>query len=128
LLPPFQAVLQQGEHGDPRLQLSLLVLLLVGLMAWLTLWEGAFRRTPGKWLLGLEVQDQDGGRPSATALLVRNLFRIELLLPPLWLAGLVTLTVMLLTPRHQRPGDLLARTVVVRRASAPRPALEGQAT
>lgn len=126
LLPPFQA-LAQGDRGlaDPRLQLSLLVLFLVGMLGWLAIWEGVLCRTPGKWLLGLEVQDQDGGRPSAASLLVRNLFRIELLLPPVWLAGLVTLTVMLLTPRHQRPGDILARTVVVRRAQAPRPALQG---
>ena len=124
-VPPFRQALIEGAEGDPRLQLSLLVLLLVALLAWLTAWEALLRRTPGKWLLGLEVQDVDGGPPPASALLVRNLLRIELLLPPVWLAGMLTLMVMLVTPRHQRPGDLLARTVVVRRAAlAPRPVEE----
>lgn len=116
-IPPFRQALVEGAEGDPRLQLSLLVLLLVALLGWLTGWEALVRRTPGKWLLGLEVQDVDGGRPPASALLLRNLFRIELLLPPVWLAGMLTIAIMLVTPRRQRPGDILARTVVVRRAS-----------
>lgn len=116
LLGPLGPLLgaEELERSDARRQLSLAVLALAGGLGWLAAWEGLARRTPGKWLIGLEVADQDGGRPATWALVLRNLFRIELLLPPQWLAGLVTLTVMLVTPRHQRPGDLVARTVVVR--------------
>lgn len=99
---------------DPRAQLALGALFVVALVAYFALLEALFARTPGKRLLDLEVQDLEGGRPSRGALLFRNLFRVELLLPPPYLALLVSLAVMLVSPQRQRPGDLLARTAVRR--------------
>lgn len=66
--------------------------------------------TPGKWLAGLRVRSADGGEASIAAVLIRNLMRlIDYPLFFLTAAGL-----MESTQRHQRLGDLLAGTVVVR--------------
>lgn len=100
--------------ADPRAQLALGAMFVVALVTYFALFEALFARTPGKRLLDLEVQDLEGGRPTRAALLFRNLFRIELLLPPPYLAMLVSLVVMLVSPHRQRPGDLLARTAVRR--------------
>ena len=47
-------------------------------------------------------------------MIYRNVFRIELLVPLPYLVPLLSLLVMISTPHNQRPGDLLARTVVRR--------------
>jgi uncharacterized RDD family membrane protein YckC len=84
------------------------------LVAYLTGFELVFARTPGKHLMGLEVQDLAGGRPALSALVYRNVFRVELLVPPPYLVPLLSLLIMVSTPLRQRPGDLLARTAVRR--------------
>jgi uncharacterized RDD family membrane protein YckC len=99
---------------DPRAQLALGAMFIVALIGYFAVLEAVFARTPGKRLLDLEVQDLAGGRPTRGALLFRNLFRVELLLPPPYLAMIVSLLVMMVSPQRQRPGDLLARTAVRR--------------
>lgn len=69
-------------------------------------------RTPGKALLGARVVAANGASPSVAAILVRNLFKAIVLLVP------VLAIIALLSPNAQGLGDLIARTVVVRRADA----------
>ncbi|WCB96904.1 hypothetical protein DSM104299_05674 [Baekduia alba] len=61
-------------------------------------------------MLGLRVvRADDGGKPTARAILVRNTLRLVDGLPILYLVGFIT---MLATPTRQRVGDLAASTVV----------------
>ena len=62
--------------------------------------------------MGLEVQDVRGGRPSPGALVYRNLFRIELLLPPPNVLGALALLILVFSRHRQRPGDWVACTAV----------------
>lgn len=76
------------------------------------LWGG---RTPGKWLLGLRVVDEQGFPASLTKHLLRGLFwplEVVLVLVPVPLGVILVAT----TPRRQRLGDMVAGTVVVRDA------------
>ena len=77
-------------------------------IAHVTLSELAFGRSLGKAILGIRVVAIDGSRPRPMAIILRNLVRaIEII------TG-VLLIYVLLNDLHQRLGDLLARTVVVR--------------
>jgi len=69
-------------------------------------------RTLGKALVGGRVVTIDGARPTARAILVRNLFKALVLLIP------VLAVVAVLNPHAQGLGDFMARTVVVRPATA----------
>lgn len=69
-------------------------------------------RTPAMGWLGLRVVDEHG-RPVGTAAMT---LRWMGLLVDAMLMGLVGLAAMLMTPRAQRVGDLLAATLVVRDA------------
>jgi uncharacterized RDD family membrane protein YckC len=76
-------------------------------VAWEAAWGG---QTPGKRLLGLRVVGRDGAPVSFVESLVRNLLRaVEV--PLLYAPGVLMVA---LTPRHQRLGDLVAGTLVVK--------------
>ena len=81
-----------------------------------TLWVWVFRpvrsggRTYGMQLLGLRVERMDGKDLTAGTMAIRWF----LLIVDLLVSGLVGLATMLLTPYHQRVGDLAAGTIVVR--------------
>lgn len=75
------------------------------------LFDLALGRSPGKALFGLRVLRLDGGRPDLAMATTRSLM---LLLDWLWSLGLLGLTLVLITRRRQRLGDLLAGTVVTR--------------
>ena len=66
--------------------------------------------TPGKKALGLLVVNDDGTPVTWSASVVRNLLRVADFFPALYAAGLVA---MLVSPRFQRLGDLVAGTLVV---------------
>lgn len=83
------------------------------LLEWL--WNG---QTVGKRLAGLRVIAPDGSPASFTAVLVRNVVRIADFLPAFYGLGVL---VIMLSPRSQRLGDLVAGTFVVR---APRPRVD----
>lgn len=68
-------------------------------------------RTPGKRCMGIWVSDLKGQKPAAWQVIVRNLTK------PLDLIAWPLMIVAILSPHHQRLGDLVARTVVV----APKP-------
>ncbi len=83
-----------------------------------TLSEMATGRTLGKMLLGGRVVSLDGSRPQPLAILIRNGFKMVVLLIP------VLAVAALLNPNAQGLGDNLARTVVVtevRRGADPEP-------
>nr|BDT34112.1 RDD family protein [Myxococcus sp. MH1] len=91
-------------------------LLVVGVFAtqWLywTLGEVFFHgQTPGKRALGIRVVRLDGSPVGLYESAVRNLCRAVDFLPGVYAVGCISL---LLTPRHQRLGDVLAGTVLVR--------------
>ena len=130
----FQIELTAKPGEDQTRTLALLAWCTLALLGYLTICEAVFGRTPGKRLLGLEIKTIDGKEPSLAARLYRNLFRVELIffatviqIPPLGdqrigaiPIPLIALAIMLATPRAQRPGDLVAGTVV-QRARDPRP-------
>jgi uncharacterized RDD family membrane protein YckC len=72
-----------------------------------TIGEAFFRRSAGKAILGLQVVTLDGKAPTIGAVLVRNIVRL-----PECFVGVVVVY-LLMSPRRQRLGDLLARTVVI---------------
>ncbi len=88
---------------------GVLVSLALYQIAFGVLWDG---RTPGKWLLGIRVVDQEGFPASGAQHLLRGLFwPFEVLVVvPVPLAVLFVAT----TPQRQRLGDMVAGTVVVR--------------
>jgi len=67
-------------------------------------------RTPGKRIAGVRLVTAAGAPPGAGALLTRNIFRIVDGFPGVYSVGLIA---TLLTPRHQRIGDLAAGTLLV---------------
>lgn len=68
-------------------------------------------RTIGKRVLGLRVVDTSGRAASPGQIWLRNVVRLADMLPPPYLLGLAFVG---LHPRHQRLGDLVAGTLVVR--------------
>ena len=95
---------------------SVLTILLIGLIfftQWLYFflfewrWNG---QTPGKRLLHLRVIKVDGAPVSWLDVLLRNLARPIDAFGPMGLLGLLLIFV---TPRAQRLGDLMARTLVI---------------
>lgn len=119
LLLLAEAVQPEGPESAAGALLTLLfVLALFALLfgvysAYFVLFEVYRGQTPGKMLLGIEViQERDGRRPGLGAALLRVLL--------LWAAdgqvsGLVGLGAILLTEKKQRLGDMVARTLVVRK-------------
>lgn len=80
-------------------------------------WRG---QTPGKRALGLRVLRADGLPADYVQLTLRNLLRVVDVLPFFYAAGVLA---VLLTPRGQRLGDLVAGTIVVRQQAVGLPAL-----
>lgn len=80
-----------------------------------TLSELIWSRTAGKALVGARVAARDGSRPTSAAIAWRNSFKALVLVIP------VLAVFALMNPNLQGLGDLVARTVVVRRAPGPNP-------
>jgi uncharacterized RDD family membrane protein YckC len=72
--------------------------------------EAIFARTAGKRIIGLRIESAAGGRASILQIFIRNLIRLFEVYP---LFGVIAVTSVIFTPRHQRLGDLAARTVVL---------------
>ena len=96
-----------------------LIVVLTALDWWFTVWlphrgRGA---TPGMRLLGLRIVTEGGETPTLRAYTIRWL----LMVVDGALYGLVGAVVMAVSRRHQRVGDMVARTLVVRRDAEPDP-------
>jgi uncharacterized RDD family membrane protein YckC len=101
--------------AQPGLILVLVLLLLFVLLfcvfylAYVVVFEGFWGRTLGKMLLGIEViREEDGSipGPGRSALRALTFLFVDMI------AGVF---VMLASPKRQRPGDMAANTLVVRR-------------
>ena len=76
--------------------------------------EGSTLTTPGKRLFGFVVVTLDGERPELLAHVLRGLTRVPEVLP-LFLPYCLYIHY---TQRHQRLGDMVSETVVVRRPAS----------
>lgn len=70
--------------------------------------------TPGKRYAGVAIVDASGAPPGVGAILIRNVFRLVDSLPFAYTVGLIT---VMTTARHVRFGDMVAGTVMVKRAT-----------
>lgn len=73
--------------------------------------EAVWGQTLGKKLFGIKVMMQDGRKCTLFGALLRNVFR---LVDVIFGGYLLAIIVMTLTPRRQRVGDLIAKTVVIK--------------
>lgn len=93
---------------------------LAGVFLYYFVCEGLAGATIGKWACALRVRTPTGALPSLGAIALRTLFRgVDLL--PFVIPGLCGLLVMESTARHQRIGDFIANTVVVKCGGAVAP-------
>ena len=102
------------EYGFARKGFAALILIglcCVGL-TYYVLFEAFFGATLGKAITGIQVRQRDGDACNFSAALIRNLLRAVDAI-----AGyLVGMVVALLSAWRQRVGDLVAGTIVIRRA------------
>lgn len=79
---------------------------------YMTLFEFAWQgRTPGKLVLGIRVICEGGATAGFIEIAIRNLLRPIDSLPVGYLVGIIA---VFLTSKHQRIGDLVAGTIVIR--------------
>ncbi len=111
-------------QGSPIVGLVAFVVLTLSYAAYFILFEGLRQgQTPGKRKLGIRVVRDTGHPVTLGAAVVRNVLRLAdiLPIPPLYVVGG---TLVALTPKGQRLGDMTAGTIVVRdqpqEAAAPR--------
>jgi uncharacterized RDD family membrane protein YckC len=80
---------------------------------WCFAWEILTATTPGKRLFGCRVFGVDGSRPGFRAVALRNISRgVMLALGDVGIL-VILMTMIFLTRNRQRPGDLLAKTLVL---------------
>ena len=68
-------------------------------------------QTPGKKYMGIKVVTLDGHNVDFFPSAARNILRVADFLPPIFLGGIISI---FLTERHQRIGDLISGTIVIR--------------
>ncbi len=101
---------------EPNALFWLIALANVAIVLGWNLWVWVFRpvrtggRIYGMQLLGIHVERIDGQQLTAGPMVIRSL----LLVVDLLVSGLVGLITMAASERHQRVGDMVAGTVVVR--------------
>ena len=95
------------------LQILQVLVLVVGYLGYYLLFEGLMGRTPGKLLTGLVVVQFNGARCTWGQSLVRTCFRV-VEVNPLLLGALPAALSVLFSENHQRFGDKVAKTIVVR--------------
>lgn len=114
----IMSVFAQGAAGDwmtrfgaHLMTIVLLVLAFAAQWIYFTLFEWLWNgQTPGKRLLHLRVIKVDGAPVSWIDVLLRNLSRPIDVFGPM---GLIGLLMIFVSPRAQRLGDLMARTLVI---------------
>jgi uncharacterized RDD family membrane protein YckC len=84
----------------------------LALFVYFVVCEARFATTPGKRLFHLRVVTTQGTAPSLRAVLLRNLFKVPVLVLPL--LELITLLTIAVSEPHRRLGDYAAGTCVVR--------------
>ena len=102
------------EHLGDHVWDYIILFWLVALVAYFVVFEALWGRTLGKLITGTVVIDRNGRAPGFARALVRTLLRL-IEVNPLLVGGLPAGIALLVTKRHQRMGDLLAGTYVVRK-------------
>ncbi|HEV3026200.1 MAG TPA: RDD family protein, partial [Planctomycetota bacterium] len=120
LLSPFFVILVEllnvapdgglSDLEDPRILHVLYVFMAVHFLYYF-LMEWRLGWTVGKRIIGLRVTQLDGSRLSLRGALVRNVIRLFEVGNPV--GALVGAAMVLMTKRHQRLGDLAARSLVL---------------
>jgi uncharacterized RDD family membrane protein YckC len=101
--------------------------MLVIAFAYFLIFEAIFGASIGKLLVGLRVVTLSGQHPKLWQTCVRSALRVLEVSPALQpTAWIIAALFIAFTSRHQRIGDLLARTVVAERASVQPTALSSQ--
>lgn len=85
------------------------VFYIIVIHAYYLVMEGLRGQTIGKMATGLYVMTEDGRQPSWGAIALRTILRLIDWLPVFYLVGFICAAV---TGKHQRLGDLVAKTVV----------------
>lgn len=80
-------------------------------IVYFTYFEGTSGQTIGKKFSHIKVLKSDGDPCDSGAALVRNLLRIIDSLPFIYILGIILIAA---TDKHQRLGDMLAKTIVVK--------------
>ena len=83
-------------------------------IVYFTVMEGLFGATIGKFATDIRVIREDGTKVDVTAALIRNILRVIDALPFAYLLGAILAWT---SPRKQRLGDRVAKTVVVEASS-----------
>ncbi len=110
VIVPFVAIASLTKTGPAYSETYMTV---GGLLffAYLIIAEAVWGQTLGKKLFGIKVMMQDGRKCTVLGAILRNVFR---LIDVIFGGYLLAIIVMTLTPRRQRVGDLIARTVVIK--------------
>ncbi len=122
-LASFGSELKDAPKWVIALLVIILFLIISGYFVFFEwLWNG---QTPGKRWLKLRVIREDGRPITFWEALVRNLLRIldmqPVLILPFYSIGLIS---VFISEKDQRPGDLIAGTVVVREREAEAPSFD----
>ncbi len=112
----FSAWSDAFSNPDELLNAPTLLYTLALYLVLVTLGELFFRRSIGKAILGMQVLLTDGKAPTVAAIVLRNLVRIPEMMPG------ILIFYVLISDKHQRLGDLLARTIVVAQKAPETPA------
>ena len=99
----------QTGHLLAALQASLVTLSVLTLYCMIS--EMVWGKTFGKALLHMRVVDSEGEAPAGWQIVVRNMLRVFEMAH--WALFLIPMSLMMLTARQQRLGDLVARTWVI---------------
>ncbi len=84
---------------------------MIGLITYFIVLEGQFGATPGKWLLGLRVLQEDGTKIGFVESIIRNIPKV--VGNSVFLVIDVLLMLLLFSKEKQRGFDKIARTIVV---------------
>ncbi|MCD9020236.1 RDD family protein [Cohnella sp. NL03-T5] len=100
------------EFGDDYLTLAMLGWI-VGFVSYYLLLEGLTGYTLGKFVLRIQAVNETGGVPGFVKSLIRTVLRL-VDTNPLLIGGLPAGICVLVTPKKQRLGDMVAKTYVVK--------------
>lgn len=111
----FLAMAVAGALVDPHAFSAAVWLCLAICAAYYLVMEAMFGRTVGKFVHGLVIVSDDGGKPSLGAVFLRSITRLLEVNPILFGAAPAGL-IANFSSSHRRLGDLLAGTVVVKKS------------
>ncbi len=104
-----------GKTGDGTFKMNLngwpFVFFILLWFAYFAVTEALFGKSAGKAALHIKVVSESGEPASKGQILARNALRVIDILPVFYIVGLITAAT---TAKHQRVGDLAAKTIVIK--------------